>query len=278
MTKLKDEMQQLFEIMESLRNPNHGCPWDKQQTLHTLIPHSIEEVYELADAIENNDYEEIKNELGDLLFHIIFYAQITKEENRFEFKDVANAVSEKLIRRHPHVFGDLRTNSVDTVNKNWEKIKTEERMANASKEEVSYIDGIAQALPAMIRAQKIQKRVAAVGFDWETIEQVADKVDEELLEVRAVLKDCQHKGYTNKTLYSCDDLAEELGDLLFSCINLVRFAGLNAESVLRQANQKFVDRFQQLEHELTKAGKELESAEVEELNQLWEKVKNKANN
>lgn len=273
MSKVSEAIQQLLAIMAKLRDKNTGCPWDLQQTLHSLIPYTIEEVYELSDAVERQDTLELKNELGDLLFHIVFYAQIAKENKQFEFCDIAQAVSDKLIRRHPHVFSDSGPKSVDAVNRDWEKIKAQERRAVLQDDEhkdSGYLDGIAQALPAMIRAEKLQKRVAAIGFDWESIDQVVDKVEEELNEIRDVL--AQKK--TADAAETSAKLSEELGDLLFSCVNLARFAGLSPESVLRQGNKKFVDRFQKLEKELLRDDKNVETAGAEELNRVWDKVKN----
>jgi len=257
--------------MQRLRDSDTGCPWDKQQTLASLIPYSIEEVYELVDAIENQDIDEIKNELGDLLFHIVFYAHIAQENDWFDFSEIAQAVCKKLIRRHPHVFSDAISDSVEEVNSNWERIKTQERLEKGldSNSTSSLLDGIASALPAMIRAEKIQRRVSTIGFDWHNINELTAKVKEELDEVNEVLLNL-----TENDVSTSLELEEELGDLLFSCVNLVRFSGRSAEAVLRAGNAKFSKRFKLLEESVSQSGRIPDDLSVQELNDIWDEVKN----
>jgi ATP diphosphatase len=259
------KIEELLEIMSRLRAPEKGCPWDRQQTYATLIPYTLEEAYEVADAIGRRDFDELRDELGDLLFQIVFYAQIAKEEKRFGFDDVVDAIAEKLVRRHPHVFSEVDIESAEQQTLAWEEHKEGERARKASAEnrEPSELDGVSLALPALVRADKLQKRAARVGFDWEDIEQVLDKVGEELNE----LIDEIERG---------DELArleEEIGDVLFSCVNLARHAGVDAEAALRHANQKFESRFRAMESALVGEGKRLDELTLEEMDAVWEQIK-----
>ena len=256
-------MDKLLAIMASLRDPDSGCPWDRQQTFATIAPYTIEEAYEVADAIQQGDMEELREELGDLLFQVVFHAQLAKEIGCFDFDDVAEAVSAKMLRRHPHVFEGAVAGSADELRHEWETHKAQERSEKHRNDTPSLMDGVARALPALTRAGKLQKRAAKVGFDWPHISGVFEKVREELNEVSAQLEaDCASEG-----------LREEIGDLLFSCVNLARHAGADAESALRESNEKFERRFRALEEMLASQGKTAAAASLEEMDDLWERVK-----
>ncbi len=255
----------LLAIMQTLRDPQQGCPWDQKQHWQSIVPHTIEEAYELADAIEQalaeDDFSEVRLELGDLLFQVVFYAQFAKEQARFEFSDVIEGICEKLIRRHPHVFAQQQFADEAAIGRNWEQLKAEER-AEKSERQLSVLADVPMALPALSRAQKLQKRCAHIGFDWPGVEPVLDKVEEELAEVKQALAAGDQK-----------NLAEEIGDLLFSCVNLARATQFDAEELLRQANQKFTRRFQAVELLAKNSGKQLEQMSLEEMDLLWDKVK-----
>lgn len=265
----KYTLDDLLTLMRSLRDPVNGCPWDKQQTLETIVPHTIEEVYEVADAIERNDMQELKLELGDLLFQVVFYAQLSDETQQFSFQDIVSALVEKLLRRHPHVFpdGSLKSfghgsNHVDEaeIKQNWESIKNAERQ---NKDDASTIlADIPSTFPALIRASKLQKRASQAGFDWDHVDEVFDKLDEELAELRAAIK-----------LADQEAVAEELGDLLFTCVNLARHLNVDAESELRNANKKFTRRFQYMEQTLIGQNKVLPETKKEQLEKLWQESK-----
>ncbi len=241
----------LLDIMDEIREK---CPWDKKQTLQSLHL-TIEETYELGDAILDNDLPEIKNELGDLLLHIIFYAKIGSETNNFDIADVANGISEKLIHRHPHVFGDKKVNSVEDVEKNWEKLKLKEGKK-------SVLEGVPKSLPAMIKASRIQDKASYAGFDWEEPDQVFDKVKEELFELSLEI----NKGHKK-------NIESEFGDVLFSLINYARFIDVDPESALERTNKKFIKRFQFIEEEAKKEGKQLTDMSLAEMDVHWEKSK-----
>ncbi len=260
-------LKDLRNIMERLRDPEHGCPWDREQTLETLVPYTLEEAYEVADAIQRGSEQELRDELGDLLFQIIFYTQITGEENKFNFDDVVDAIATKLTRRHPHVFADEKINNAKEQTLAWEEHKEKERKEKAGNKNIraSVLDGVSLALPALVRAQKLQKRAARVGFDWEDMQSVISKVEEELGEYR---EEC-----LSDTSRIKGRIQEEMGDLLFSCVNLARHAGIDAESALREANLKFEGRFNSIEAELEGQGKSMEQVSLEEMDNLWEKAK-----
>ena len=263
-----ESIEQLIEIMQSLRDPDNGCPWDLEQNFQSLIPYTIEEAYEVADAIEQNNLEDIKGELGDLLFQIVFYSQLAKEQNAFDFNDVAQAISEKLIRRHPHVFSDVKIKSSKEQTTEWEKIKQQERekksIKNAS--ELSILDDVSRTLPSLMRSEKLQKRAATEGFDWPDISGVLIKVHEELGEVQQELaSQTQDK----------EKIEEEIGDLFFSCINLSRHAGLDAEQCVRKANLKFERRFRELEKIANKKGLQINEIKIDGLEKLWQEVKSR---
>ena len=255
-------MQRLLEIMQRLRDPEHGCPWDLAQTMSSIVPHTIEEAYEVAEAIEQNDIQAIQDELGDLLFQVVFYAQLGQELGVFDFDAIAGSIAEKLIRRHPHVFAGHEYASETEQHLHWEQLKAEERARKTvPTAEASVLDGITTTLPAMSHACKLQKRAAQVGFDWPAWRGVLDKVREELVELEA----CWEKDAKHRT--------EELGDLLFSCVNLARHAGDDPETVLRQANRKFERRFRRMEQDLAKEGEAIREASLERLEQSWQRIK-----
>jgi len=242
----------LLDIMDDLREK---CPWDKKQTLQSLRHLTIEETYELGDAILENDLTEIKNELGDLLLHIVFYAKIGSETNDFDIADVANSISKKLIDRHPHVYGEVQVENEEDVKHNWEKLKLKEGKK-------SVLEGVPKSLPAMVKANRIQDKVAGVGFDWEESHQVFEKVKEELTELSNEIKkgDQQH-------------IESEFGDVLFSLINYARFINVDPEGALERTNKKFINRFQYLEEAAKKEGKQLSDMSLSEMDVHWEKSK-----
>lgn len=254
----KDLFESLVEVIAILRGEN-GCPWDREQTHSSLKSTLLEETYETVEAIDSGEPDKLKEELGDLLLNIMLQAQIASEQQHFDIYDVIDTLTEKLIRRHPHVFGDVDVDNADEVVMNWEAIKKQEAGYEDRK---SALDGIPIALPSLLRAQKIQKRAARVGFDWDNISDVVDKVDEELVEV----KECLHNA-------DVDAVEMEIGDLLFAIVNLCRFVDLQAEETLRKSNRKFITRFKRMEDELVRMGKTLEEQSLEELDEIWEKVK-----
>ncbi len=243
---------QLIQIMARLRDAENGCPWDLQQDFKTIVPYTLEEAYEVADAIERSDYSALCDELGDLLFQVIFHARMAEEAEYFTIQDVCRAINDKLSRRHPHIFGDEKITSAEGVSRRWAEIKASER---ATKRHDSQLDGLARALPALKYAQKMQGRAAHVGFDWPDIDGVRDKNQEELTELEAA----QQAGLPKA-------IEEELGDLLFSCVNLSRHLGIDAENALRLANHKFEARFRYME---LQAGEDLSALSSEELEHLW---------
>lgn len=255
------EIKKLTDLMAALRTPGTGCPWDLKQTFASIVPYTIEEVYEVAEAIDNQDMQELKLELGDLLFQIVFYARLAEEQGGFDFSDVVTAIVEKMTRRHPHVFADAVYESDAAFSKAWEQSKLEERQAKAGIEK-SVLDGLSKALPALKCAQKMQSKAAKVGFDWKEIAPVYDKVEEELSEVRQAEKNEDR-----------DNLEEELGDLLFSVVNLVRHLDMDAENVLRKATNKFEGRFRKLESQCLSEHESISDKTENELIEMWEKVK-----
>ena len=261
-TKTTDD---LLRIMAKLRDPDGGCPWDVEQDFASIAPYTIEEAYEVADAIEQSDMESLKGELGDLLLQVVFHAQMASEAGHFEYADVVNAVSEKMIVRHPHVFGDVSIEDADAQTKAWEDQKAAERAAKAeaSGRVASVLDDVARGLPALMRAEKLQKRAARVGFDWPTVEPVFDKVREELDEVSVEID----RGSDPARL------EDELGDVLFTCVNLARKLGTDPETALRRTNAKFERRFRDVETFAAKDGKSLNDLDIEALEALWERAK-----
>jgi len=247
-----EAFNRLLDIMDELREK---CPWDKKQTLESLRHLTIEETYELADAILENDLPEIKKELGDVLLHIVFYAKIGSEKKAFDIGDVANAISDKLIDRHPHIYGDVVVKNEEEVKQNWEKLKLKEGNS-------SVLGGVPKSLPALVKANRIQDKVAGVGFDWEEPQQVWEKVQEELAELNEEVKQ-------NNT----ENIESEFGDVLFSMINYARFIGVNPENALERTNKKFIKRFQFLEEAAKKEGKDISDMSLVEMDVYWEKSK-----
>ena len=262
-----DAMQQLLDIMTQLRNPDGGCPWDLKQDFHSILPHTLEEAYEVADAIESNDRLQLRDELGDLLFQVVFYCQLAREEGSFAFADVAQTMSDKLVRRHPHVFSppqqslDQGATALDAeqVLERWESIKQSERDA---KQQYSVLDDVPNALPAMQRSAKLQKRAANVGFDWPDVTPVLANMAEELEEVQQAFA----SGDKDHTL-------EELGDLMFACVNMARHLKQDPEQVMRAANAKFERRFRFLEAQILEAGEPLEEVGLERMEAGWKAAK-----
>jgi MazG family protein len=256
------EVDELLKIMATLRDPERGCPWDLQQNNQTILPHTLEEVYELAEAIGRRDDAAIRDELGDLLFQIIFYARIACEAGRFDFSDVVRSIIGKLTRRHPHVFGDASIRTAEEQSLSWEQIKAAERLASGGASQ-GLLDNVSNALPALVVAAKLQNRAATVGFDWERVDPVIDKLREELAEICEVLEQGGDR----------DLLSEEVGDLLFACVNLARHVQVNAETALMSANRKFRERFAYIESELKRRGRTTEQATLEEMEALWQEAK-----
>lgn len=247
-----EAFNRLLDIMDELREK---CPWDQKQTLESLRHLTIEETYELADAILENDLDEIKKELGDVLLHIVFYSKIGSEKKAFDIADVANAISDKLIDRHPHIYGYVKVKNEEEVKQNWEKLKLKEG-------KTSVLEGVPKSLPALVKANRIQDKVAGVGFDWEEPQQVWEKVQEELTELNEEIK----AGNTENT-------EKEFGDVLFSMINYARFIGVNPENALEKTNKKFIKRFQYLEAAAKKEGKELSDMSLIEMDVYWNESK-----
>ena len=260
------ELQNLLKIMADLRDPENGCPWDIKQSFETIAPYTVEEAYEVADAIERNDMDELKSELGDLLFQVVFHAQMAAENNQFDFTDVVQAINDKLVRRHPHVFGDDKTKDEVKLYSDWEKHKKSERaqkQQSGEKQSGSYLDGIASAMPALRWSEKLQKRAAHHGFDWDEIGPVFDKLNEEIGELKAEIgiNDNQEK------------ITDEMGDILFASVNLSRHLGVNPEQALRDSNRKFISRFEIVERLLHEDGKHMEECSVAVLEEYWQKAK-----
>ena len=255
----ESELRRLLDIMAALRDPEHGCPWDKQQSFATIAPYTIEEAYEVADAIARNDLDALPDELGDLLFQVVYHARMAEEANHFGFADVARTIADKMVRRHPHVFGDAASRDAAEQTAAWETHKHAERTARA---ETGTLAGVPLGLPALTRAAKLTARAARVGFDWPDAESVLEKLDEEVGELRAELPQADPAR-----------LADELGDLLFVLANLARKLRLDPETCLRQANQKFARRFNAMEQRAEKAGKSLAECPLDEMEAAWQAVK-----
>lgn len=265
------KLDDLLQLMARLRHPEHGCPWDLKQSYASIVPYTLEEAYEVADAIERGDFDHLPGELGDLLFQVVYYSQLATEEGRFGFAEVVDGITSKLIRRHPHVFpdGDLygapdaQKLEEAAVKQRWEELKAEERAAKAeTPEQLSLLDDVPQAMPALSRAAKLQKRAAQVGFDWPEALPVLDKVREELDEVLEAMSENDPQA-----------IAEELGDLLFAVANLARHLKVEPEAALRAANGKFERRFRFIEQALREAGRPIENCSLDELDALWGEAK-----
>ena len=254
-------LHKLQDIVARLRDPDTGCPWDQRQDFDSIAAYTLEETYELIDAINRRDYDELRNELGDLLLQVVFHAQIAAENNQFSLEDVQSSICEKMVRRHPHVFGasDQKTRDEKRIKQTWEAEKVQER---ARKNHHGTLDGVPMALPALKRAQKLQKRAANVGFDWQDKHPVVEKVREEIIELEQALK----TGIAAEIL-------NEVGDLLFSCVNLARHLKIDAEMALIKANKKFESRFRKLEAFVGEGDRKLKEYSLQELDAIWNKVK-----
>jgi nucleoside triphosphate diphosphatase len=269
MTSPSRDIADLIAIMAALRDPARGCPWDLKQTFETIAPYTVEEAHEVADAIASGDREDLREELGDLLLQVVFHARMAEEEGAFDFGGVVEAITRKMIRRHPHVFGERRDWTPEQVKASWERIKAEEKAERVARRgeaaalgERSVLDGVPAALPAGQRAVKLQDKAAKVGFDWPAIGMVLDKAEEELGELREAVADG-----------SSEAIAEELGDLLFVLANAARWSGLDPDQVLRQANAKFEKRFKAVEAMLRARGKDPAESSLEEMDALWNEAK-----
>ena len=251
-TKVSDSFLRLVEIMNDLREK---CPWDKKQTIQTLRQLTIEETYELTDAITNEDWPGIKEELGDLLLHIVFYAKIGQEQNKFQLDEVINGICEKLIARHPHIYGDVKVENEEDVKRNWEKLKLKEGKK-------SVLGGVPKSLPSTVKAMRLQEKAKQVGFEWDNRDQVWDKVEEEITE----LKEAIAVGEQEK-------IEDEFGDVVFSLINYARFLQIDAENALEKTNKKFIHRFTQMEQEALQNGKALTEMSLQEMDSIWNTIK-----
>ena len=256
-----NNIEKLLEVMQKLRDPKNGCPWDIEQDFSTIAPYTIEEAYEVADAIHREDFDELRSELGDLLFQIVFYAQMATERNHFDFDEVAGDITEKMVRRHPHVFGSDDERAKGKVEGSWEEIKEQERAIHADE---SALAGIAKALPALMRAQKLGKRASRVGFDWPDRKGVHLKIEEELEELEEAVG--------TRDAASIED---EIGDLLFAVVNLARHVGVDAETALTGANHKFERRFRSMEAAIESEDLDLRKETLESLELRWRKAKKK---
>ena len=266
------ETSRLLEIMAKLRHPDGGCPWDLEQDFASIAPYTIEEAYEVADAVSRKDMDGLKEELGDLLLQVVFHAQMAQEKNLFSFEDVAAAINAKMVRRHPHVFGNEKIETAEAQTANWESIKAEER---GKKSTDHVLADVPVALPALLRAQKLQARAARVGFDWPDVKGVLAKIREELAEVEEAIRHSERSEKSRDPSPAAQDdrVKEEIGDLLFAVVNLARFQGGDAETALRQANEKFSRRFGAVEAALKHQGKSWEDTTLDEMESLWQEAK-----
>jgi len=250
-------LTQFEEFIEIVRRLRRECPWDREQTHDSIKASTLEEAYEVIEAIDEKNYKELKKELGDLLLHIVFHASLAEDGKHFTIRDVIDSITEKLIRRHPHVFGGTKVTGAEHVKDNWEKIKLSEGRE-------SVVDGIPKELPALLRAYRLQEKVSRVGFDWERREQVWQKIEEELKELRAAVQKQNHT-----------DIEDELGDVLFALVNYSRFVKVNPENALRKTNEKFIRRFKHIEKRMKKEGKDIHHSTLEEMDKFWEEAKAK---
>lgn len=258
-----DSIDDLLAIMARLRDPQDGCPWDLKQTFRTILPYTLEEAYEVAEAIENDSMPDLCDELGDLLLQVVFHARMAEEASRFDFTDVVGAICDKMRRRHPHVFGTERFESEEALKANWEREKAAERAAKGADGRTSTLDGVARALPALVRAEKLQKRASHVGFDWPDVSGVFDKVREEVDECEEL---AEHDAEPSRRVH-------EVGDLLFACVNLARHYGVDAEHALRDANGRFERRFGYIESRLRERGLQPAAERLDEMDALWDEAK-----
>ena len=257
--KRMTNFKKLTQIVDTLMSEN-GCPWDKVQTRESLKPYLVEEVYETLEALDSNDPEQIKDELGDLLYQILFHAKISENRGEFNIQDVVQCISKKMVRRHPHVFKEGTLETPEQVVTQWEEIKKQEKISTLRK---SALDGVPKHLPGLLRAQKLQKKAAKHGFDWDEITDVFDKLDEEIAEFKEAVLSGKD-----------DDIEAELGDILFVLVNISKFKKVDAEEALRTTNNKFIQRFQYIEEQVAKRGKELKDTPLAELEQYWQQAKN----
>ena len=290
MSTTGERFERAVQIMERLRAPG-GCPWDREQTFDSIKPHTLEETYEVLEAIDNRDWEELPGELGDLLLQVLFYSEMAKEQGTFSIDDVLDRLSRKLIDRHPHVFGDAKAETSDAVKRNWEALKVEERKKRAGAEPEksaaapSILVGISASMPSMLEAHKLSSRAAQVGFDWTDIEGLLEKLDEETRELREQLREFpapgprpEGRGVAGSGRQSIPEdlrlrLEEEVGDLFFVLVNIARYLALDPESALRRTNRKFRRRFQWMEERLHENGTSPEQATMDELESLWQQAK-----
>jgi MazG family protein len=260
--------EKLVEIMATLRGPN-GCPWDKEQDFNSLKPMLVEEVYEVLEAVDNKDFDGLAEELGDLLLHVVFHAHLAKEAEQFDIKTVIEKISDKLVRRHPHVFGNESASTPEEVIKNWEAIKAQEKaekLKNGTPERRSLLEGIPSKLPAIHEAHQIASRAARVGFDWPDIDGVFEKLQEEVVELKEVISSGENETQRER-------LEDEIGDMLFVIVNIARHLKIDSESALKRANRKFKARFRYMENEIARQGKTLEQTSLQEMEGLWQKAK-----
>jgi XTP/dITP diphosphohydrolase len=262
-TKTSDAFQRLVEIMNDLREK---CPWDKKQTIQSLRQMTIEETFELADAITEGDWKGIKEELGDMLLHIVFYAKIGSEQKQFELDEVINAICEKLVARHPHIYSDVKVNDAEDVKRNWEKLKLKEGKK-------SVIGGVPRSLPATVKAMRLQEKAKQVGFEWENKEQVWEKVEEEINELKAAVRSRDLGVGSQDSEKFQKAVEEEFGDIVFSLINYARFLQIDAENALEMTNKKFIHRFTQMEEKAMQSGKNLDTMTLEEMDAIWNTIK-----
>jgi MazG family protein len=265
----RHSLDDLLKVMARLRDPGSGCPWDLEQSFATSAPYTIEEAYEVADAISRDDMDALKDELGDLLLQVVYHAQLASEQSRFNFADVADAITSKMIRRHPHVFKDPGLREEFVSSDLWQRIKDEEKSERDGGRQGSRLLDVPLALPALTRAVKLQKRAAEVGFDWPSLAPVLAKAEEEIAELKAAIDETPKGAQTKPT----KRVAEEFGDLLFVMANIARHLGVDPEAALRDANAKFVRRFRSIEAALAAEGRKPEDATLEEMDQLWDEAK-----
>lgn len=264
-------IDRLLEIMAALRNPDTGCPWDVEQDFRSIAPYTLEEAYEVLDAIDRDDMDDLKEELGDLLLQVVFHARMAEENGDFDFGDVVQTVTDKMIRRHPHVFGDAEQRKAGMAKDSWSRIKAEEKAQRARRrdqnglaadEKDGYLDDIPHAFPALLRALKLQQKAAKVGFDWAEAAPIIDKIEEEIAELKSEISDGKHSS-----------IQEEYGDLLFAVVNLGRHLDIDAETALMATNAKFTRRFHFIEKSLKQASRSLEDASLEEMEAIWQESK-----
>jgi len=257
-----DYLQELLNVMARLRDPEHGCVWDKQQTYQSIVPHTLEEAYEVAEVIESEDLDALPGELGDLLFQVVFYSQIAKEDGRFDFNDVCKAITEKMIKRHPHVFSDVKVDTVDEQTRLWEEIKKNERTSSNSDISISILNGVSTALPGLAVAKKLQTRAANVGYDWPDIDGPIEKLEEEFREVKHAIAEG-----------TSEQIKDEIGDLLFCAVNIARHMNVDPDVALRHANRKFIRRFKGMEALCEIDGQVFSELSLEEMEAYWQRVK-----